>query len=148
MQIRKAVDNDIHAIADTYDRLLLYEKKYGTHSHWQLHVYPTIAVPEKAVPEGTMYVLTDREEICASMILNHDQAPEYAEIPWQCQPDPKAVLVIHTLCIPPEKAGHGYGYQMVRFAKNMAEKTGCLCLRIDTWRNNEPAIILRTISRD
>ena len=142
MQIRKAVGNDIPAIADTYERLLKYEEKYGTHSHWQLNVYPTIAVPEKAVPEGTMYVLIDHDEICASMILDHEQAPEYAEIPWLCQPDPAAVFVIHTLCIPPEKAGHGYGAQMVRFAEDMTEKTGCLSLRIDTWRHNEPAVKL------
>lgn len=139
MQIRRAVQNDIPAIADTYKRLLTYEKKHGTFSHWKLNVYPTIEVPEKAVPEGTMYVLTDNEKLCASMVLDHEQAPEYTEIQWKCDPEPEKVLVIHTLCIPPDLAGHGYGYQMVRFAEDTARRMGCLCIRIDTWLYNEPA---------
>ena len=139
MQIRKAVQNDIVAIADSYKRLLTYELKHGTHSHWELNVYPTIEVPEKAVPDGTMYVLTDNGTICASMVLDHEQAPEYDEIHWGCDSDPENVMVIHTLCIPPEKAGHGYGYKMVMFAEELAARTGCRCIRIDTWRYNEPA---------
>ncbi|MFU0842561.1 MAG: Acetyltransferase, GNAT family [Burkholderia sp.] len=139
MQIRKAVPADIPAIADTYKRLLTYELQHGTRSNWKLNVYPTAEVPEKAVPAGTMYVLTDDGKICASMILNHEQAPEYAGIHWNCGADPEKVLVIHTLCIPPDKAGHGYGSAMVRFAEDFAVRTGCKCIRIDTWAHNEPA---------
>ena len=139
MKIRKADSKDISAIADTYTRLLTYEIKHGSRSHWELNVYPTIKVPEQAVSEGTMYVLTDNEKICASMVLDHKQAPEYTEIQWECNLDPEKVLVIHTLCIPPDKAGHGYGYAMVRFAQDLASQTGCMSVRIDTWMYNEPA---------
>jgi ribosomal protein S18 acetylase RimI-like enzyme len=139
MQIRKATQNDIPAIVDTYKRLLTYETKHGSRSHWELNVYPTIEVPEKAVPEGTMYVLVENESICASMVLDHNQALEYAGIEWKCDSIPEKVLVIHTLCIPPDKAGHGYGYKMVKFAKDFAAHTGCTCIRIDTWMYNEPA---------
>jgi RimJ/RimL family protein N-acetyltransferase len=139
MKIRKAEQKDIPAIADAYEKLLTYEKEHGTSSNWELGVYPTVEVPEKTVPEGTMYVLTDDDQVCASMVLNHDQAPEYAEIEWKCDADPEKVLVIHTLCIPPDKAGHGYGSEMVRFAEDLAADTGCACIRIDTWRYNEPA---------
>lgn len=139
MQIRRADQDDIPAIADTYKRLLIYEREHGTHSNWKPDVYPTVDVPEKAVPEGTMYVLTDDWEICASMILDHNQAPEYAEIVWRCEAEPDKVLVIHTLCVPPDQAGHGYGQKMVRFAEEAAANAGYTCIRIDTWFYNEPA---------
>ncbi len=75
--IRKAVESDINAIADTYNDLLTYEEKHGSNSNWKLGVYPTIKVPQRKIPTGTMYVLEEYGEICASMILNHFQAEEY-----------------------------------------------------------------------
>lgn len=107
--IRKAKAADIKAIADTYIALLTYEQQHTSSSNWKLDVYPTIAVPEAKVPTGTMYVLEENGEICASMVLNHDQAEEYAKVKWQYPGEGENILVIHTLCIPPQKAGHGYG---------------------------------------
>lgn len=49
------------------------------------------------------------------------------------------MLVVHTLCIPPAKAGKGYGSQMVRYAKERAIVEGCSVVRIDTYAYNEPA---------
>ena len=137
--IRKAEMSDIAAIADTYTELLTYEQQNGGHSNWRLGVYPTIAVPEAKVPTGTMYVLEENGEICASMVLNHDQAEEYAGIGWQYPGEDDQVLVIHTLCIPPQKAGHGYGRQMVEYAQKYAKEYGCTTVRIDTYAHNEPA---------
>ena len=48
------------------------------------------------------------------------------------------MLVIHTLCNPPQKAGHGYGRQMVEYAKRYAAEVGCTTIRIDTYVHNEP----------
>lgn len=137
--IRKAEKADIAAIADTYTRLLTYEQQHNSHSNWKLGVYPTIDVPESKVPTGTMYVLEENDEICASMVLNNDQAPEYSDIEWKYSAAGEQVLVIHTLCIPPQKAGNGYGRKMVEFAKEYALKHGCTVIRIDTYAHNEPA---------
>ena len=48
------------------------------------------------------------------------------------------MLVIHTLCNPPQKAGHGCGRQMVEYAKRYAAEVGCTTIRIDTYADNEP----------
>lgn len=85
-----------------------------------------------------MYVLEDGA-ICASMILNQEQAPKYKSIDWLYPAGKSDVLVIHTLCIPPSKAGRGYGRKMVSFAKELAAKNGCAVIRIDTYAHNEPA---------
>lgn len=137
--IRKATESDIQAIADTYTALLTHEKEYGGFSNWVLGVYPTILVPEAKVPVGEMFVLEEQKSICASMVLNHDQADEYKAVSWRYSAEDSQVLVIHTLCIPPDKSGHGYGGKMVAFAKEFAAKTGCTVIRIDTYAYNEPA---------
>ena len=137
--IRKATPSDIPAIAATYNNLFVYEEQNGSNSNWKSGIYPTIKVPESKVPTGTMYVLEEKGEICASMVLNHNQAEEYADIAWKYSGKGAEVLVIHTLCIPPQKAGHGYGGQMVQYAKNYAAESGCSTIRIDTYAYNEPA---------
>ena len=140
--IRQAIPMDIPGISRTYEELLTHEEAHGGTSNWKLGIYPTIAVPEKSIPLGTMYVLTENEEICGSMVLNQDQAEEYAAVPWQYPAQPEQVLVIHTLCIPPKKAGHGYGTKMVEFAKRLVQEQGCTVIRIDTYAHNYPAKLL------
>ncbi|MCD8157677.1 MAG: GNAT family N-acetyltransferase [Clostridiales bacterium] len=137
--IRKAVREDILKIAETYTELLTYEEKQGGASNWKIVVYPTVSVPEKTVPEGTMYVLEEDGKICGSMILNRFQAPEYFEIEWKYTAPEDKVFVIHTLCIPPKKSGKGFGTQMIEYAKRAGERAGCEVIRIDTYVHNEPA---------
>lgn len=135
--IRKATPADVPAIGETYTQLLTHEQTHGSHSNWQLGVYPTEAFAAEHV--HNMYVLEDGGRIAASMLLNQEQAAEYAAIPWQYPAAPEEVLVIHTLCIPPDLAGRGYGRQMVAFAKETAKAQGCRVVRIDTYAYNEPA---------
>lgn len=137
--IRQATEQDIAAITQTYTELLLYEQENGSSSNWKLNVYPTENVPKTAIPKGTMYVLEENNTICASMVLNGEQDPAYAAIPWRYEADPSEVSVVHTLCIPPSKAGNGYGKKMVSFAKEHAKNNGCTVIRIDTSAENEPA---------
>lgn len=137
--IRKAIDSDIPKIAKTYEELLKFEEQNGTNSNWKLGIYPTIQVPQNQIPTGTMYVLEEHGDICASMVLNHKQAEEYSAVSWLYPAPENQVLVIHTLCIPPQKAGHGYGTQMIDYAKKYAVETRCFVIRIDTYAHNEPA---------
>ena len=137
--IRQAEERDIRAIAETYTALLTWEKEHGGQSNWVLDVYPTRAVPEEKVPRGEMFVLEEDGEICASMVLNQEQLPEYAQIPWKNAADPGEVLVIHTLCVPPEKAGRGFGTRMIAFALSHARELECRVIRIDTYAHNERA---------
>ncbi len=137
--IRLADSKDIIAISETYTELLLYERENGSSSNWKLGIYPTIKVPEEKIPTGTMYVLEDNKRICASMVLNKEQADEYDDINWTYSASTDGALVIHTLCIPPSQAGKGYGTKMVQYAKKEAKRLGCKVIRIDTYAYNEPA---------
>lgn len=137
--IRLATEKDIDSIAKTYYDLLTYEKEHGSNSNWQLDIYPTIKVPQAKVPTNTMYVLEENNEICASMVLNNDQADEYKDVEWLYSALENEVLVIHTLCIPPQKTHKGYGKKMLQYAKDFAKEHDMKVIRIDTYVHNEPA---------
>lgn len=140
--IRLAAEKDINAVEQTYRELLTYELEHGSSSNWALDVYPTKKTAEKAMKERTLYVLTIGEEICASIILNQIQPEEYQRISWHYLAAADHILVIHTLCVPPEQAGKGYGKQMIRFAIEKAKDSGCKAIRLDTWAGNKPAAAL------
>ena len=142
--IRKALEKDVPAAAANYRELLTYEKENGTNSKWVLDLYPTRETAEKAWQAGTLYVLEEDGEICGSVILNQLQPAEYGPAPWHIPAAPEEVLVIHTLCIPPSRAGHGYGKQFVQFALALAAQQGCKAVRLDTWAGNKPAAALYT----
>ena len=137
--IRKAAPADIAAICAAYSELFAHERIYGSTCHWVEGVYPTEEVAKNAVRQGSMFVLEEAGAVCGSMILNQSQAPEYAGIDWKIPAAPEEVLVIHTLCIPPSKAGRGYATQMLKFAMEFGRNLGCRCIRMDTYAGNEPA---------
>ncbi len=137
--IRKATATDVESIAASYTSLLQHEQQNGSHSNWQPDVYPTQTSAAAAVEKGEMFVLEQDGQILASVVLNKNQAPEYAQMNWQYAAEPEQVLVIHTLCIPPEFSGQGLASQMINHAKTYAKEQNCLVIRLDTWAQNEPA---------
>ncbi len=137
--IRKAGPADIDAVEAGYTELLLHEQAHGTNTNWVLGLYPTRATAESSLAAGSLYVLEDNGEVCASMICNQVQAAEYASADWAYPAEDSQVLVLHTLCIPPSKAGNGYGTAMVRFYTELGRQLGCKALRFDTWAENKPA---------
>lgn len=137
--IRKATKSDIESVCATYAELFAYEKIHGSTCHWVEGVYPTPAVASNAFEQGSLFVLENNGAICASMILNQNQAPEYANINWEIDAPPDKVLVIHTLCVPPSCSGRGYATQMLKFAIDFGRRLGCCVIRMDTYSGNEPA---------
>lgn len=137
--IRRAMETDLDAVAAAYEELLAYEAEHGSSSNWIPGVYPTRAVAERSYAAQTLYVMEEQGTICASMILNQFQADYYDTINWKYPAKPEEVYVIHTLCIPPSKAGHGYGKQMVQFAIDHVKEMRGKAIRLDTWAENIPA---------
>lgn len=140
MQIRKAAQTDLDAIEESYRELLRNIPPEENYSGWVLDVYPNRAWVEENL--GDMWVLMDEAGFGGSMILNHQQAADYQEIPWEIPAEPDAVMVIHTLCIPPSRAGRGYGRAMVNFAIDEAVRQKMKTLRLDTAAGNRPAAAL------
>ena len=140
--IRQAEQRDIDGVELSYVTLILNDKKTGPYTVFEIGVYPTRATAQKALDEGALYVLEQEEEICASIIMNQYQPDEYGKIAWPCTAKPEEVLVIHLLCVKPTKARQGLGKQLVQFAQEEAKRRGCKAVRLDTGKQNVPAVSL------
>lgn len=144
IMIRKANSTDIDQVENGYLELLRYEKENGAYTVWQEGVYPTRKTAENALSEGSLYVMENCGEICASMIINRKHPEEYVNIKWKCHAEDSEVLVLHLLCVKPSKSGQGIGKEMVRFAIDEAGRRGCKAVRLDTGKQNIPAVTLYT----
>lgn len=142
--VRKATLEDIDGVERSYIELLNYEKEYGKFTVWELGVYPTRETAEKAFWDGSLYVIGQTCEICASMILNQIQPEEYNKIKWKYDVKPEEVVVIHLLCVSPFKSGCGLGTEMIKFAIQKGKELNCKVIRLDTGLQNKPAIALYT----
>lgn len=140
--IRKAMSQDINQVEKSYMELLLHEQEHGAYTAWKLGVYPTRETAEKGVTDGTLYVMEQNGEICASMIVNKVQPEEYGNIKWRYRVQPDEVLVLHLLCVRPSKAGCGIGKDMVQFAIEEGKRLSCSTIRLDTGAQNKPAAAL------
>lgn len=137
--IRKATQEDIKRVAQIYEDHLRAEAEGKNWSNWRLGLYPVEATAQKALDEGWLYVGEDEKGIFGSYILNKNQAEEYRKIPWHYEAADEEVLVIHTLCIAPERRGEKKGEEFCLAAEEIARKMGCRVIRIDTWEGNLPA---------
>ena len=140
--IRKAKKNDIASVIKSYLELFDYEAKHGNWTNWVPGLYPSEKTAQTAWQDGTLYILTENDIFCGSMVLNHIQPTEYQLIDWNYPAESTEILVLHTLCIPPSQKGKGYGKQLIEFALQRAEQIGCNTVRLDTWEGNRPAAAL------
>lgn len=138
--IRKAVSQDIDQVEKSYIEFLLHEQEHGAYTVWKSGVYPTRETAEKSFQDGTLYVMEQAGEICASIIADQVQPEEYDNINWKYDAPPDKVLVIHLLCVRPSKAGAGIGKAMVQFAVEEAKRQSCKSVRLDTGAQNSPAV--------
>ena len=137
--IRAAKQSDIAAVEKSYIELLEHEQNSGTFSNWKLGVYPTRQTAQNALEKGWLFVLEENGDICASMIVNTVQPCEHEKIAWKYKVDDDKAVTVHTLCVPPSKAGHGYGRMMMQYALDFAKKAGYEAVRLDTYAGNLPA---------
>lgn len=139
MQMRKATENDIPAVAAIYDALLDREERGELTTGWTRGVYPTAQTARDALAAGTLYVLEDGGRVTAAAKIDQTQMEQYARCAWRYDAAPEQVLVLHTLVVDPTVKGKGYGTAFVAFYEQLGRDTGHPCLRIDTNARNTPA---------
>lgn len=139
MQIRKATEIDIPAVAAIYDALLDREERGELTTGWTRGVYPTAQTARDALAPGTLYVLEDGGRVAAAAKIDGHQMPQYEQCAWRYDAAPEQVLVLHTLVVDPTVKGKGYGTAFVAFYEQLGRDTDRPCLRIDTNARNTPA---------
>lgn len=136
---RIAEPKDIDRVCEIYDEILTAEEAGKCSIGWARGVYPTRATAETALRLGELFVEEDGGRVVAAARINQEQMPAYALAAWRHPAPDCAVMVLHTLVVPPSKGGRGYGTKFVGFYEAYARAHGCSFLRMDTNARNASA---------
>lgn len=140
MEIRKAKPEEFDSILSFYYTLIDDMQNAVYHPGWQKDIYPDPEELAVELSEGSLYCGFLDGEIVSSMAVNHKfQDDAYAEAKWGVEADAAEVLVIHMLGVGTKHGGRGYAKQMVRFAIDLAERSGMKAVRLDVMKGNLPA---------
>lgn len=139
MEVRKAEESDIDAVAKIYSLIHDQEEAGKISVGWARAVYPTRTTAEEALKRRDLFVAWDHGQVVGAAIINQIQPDAYAQSPkWQPAPDDQ-VMVLHTLVVDPRVSGHGYGKLFLEYYERYALDHGCHFLRIDTQAKNHVA---------
>src|SRR3954468_16077983 len=76
--------------------------------------YPTGDIIKCDVDRGEMYVIEENDAIVAAICLNESQHELYSTVAWT---EAGRVLVVHRLCVAPERQRSGIAARMMDFAE-------------------------------
>lgn len=133
---RKALKEDVEAVACIYERVHDAEAAGITTTCWDKNIYPLKGTAEAACNRGDLYVCEDDGAIVATAIINQLQVDVYEGANWQYPATDDEVLVLHTLAVDPTHHKKGIGAAFVRYYEELAREMNCPVLRMDTNAKN------------
>ena len=139
MIIRKAILQDISAIAEIYDGICDAQAEGKMVVSWIKGVYPTEDTALAALQRDDLFVMEEKNKIVGTAIINQKQMDSYYNADWKFPAEEKEVMVLHTLAISPEYGRKGYGSTFVKYYEEYAREKGCPYLRMDTNAINKTA---------
>lgn len=137
--IRQAGFKDIQGTAKIFEDIIAHEEHNTKYTAFQPGIYPTHKTALKALNENSLYVCELESEISACLIMNKSQPPEYRNVLWKFTAPDENIIVIHLLCVRPDKSGAGLGREMLGFAIDWALSHDSRAIRLDTGAQNTPA---------
>lgn len=140
--IEKGNVDNIDELEILYNELNDFLSDTINYPGWLKGIYPIRETAEKAISEGTLYILRKEGIIAGSIVLNHEPEEAYAQADWGIESEYQDILVIHTLVVHPKFLNQGIGRQLMMFAKEVAFSSGIKALRLDVSKDNIPAIRL------
>ena len=102
-------------------------------------IYPNKLVLKDDVEKQQMQIIEVEERVAGLIVLNEDQSPEYADVPWKFS---GRVLVIHRLTIDPTYQRRGLAMRLMDFAEEVAATDKYDCVRLDAFTRNPAAFSL------
>lgn len=97
--------------------------------------YPTREDIARSLDQGTIFLAKSQGETAGMVVLDGEQAPQYAELVWTTPADS---LVIHKMAVDQAFMGRGVATALFRFAQEEALRQGRRGLRGDTYHKNLP----------
>jgi len=139
MPIRTGSPEDIDSIMNLIRLCIIHMESKNIHQ-WD-EIYPDKKTITKDIEKHELYVLEEDGNLCAFIVLNEFQSPEYKEINWEF---PGKTLVVHRLSVNPSVQGKGFAKKLMQFAYEFAKKQGYESIRLDAFIKNPAAIALYT----
>ncbi|MGB3223466.1 MAG: GNAT family N-acetyltransferase [Desulforhopalus sp.] len=100
-------------------------------------IYPEEATLLQDIEKQEMYVIEQDSRAVGIIVLNDEQSPEYASIPWKYA---GRVLVVHRLTISPTYQNRGLASYLMKFAEDAAAVRAYNCVRLDAFTQNPAAV--------
>lgn len=131
--IRPATGRDLEPLWAQVRSAVAFMNSLGN-PQWN-EAYPTPAHLSSALAANTLFVAEEDGEILGGVILDENQPPEYAPLPWTT---PNPALVIHKLALGAPHMGRGVAAKLLDYAATTAQRRGLPALRVDTYHKNLP----------
>src|SRR6185312_2823724 len=139
MVIRQGTQEDVDSIMNLIRSCIVHMESSNIFQ-WD-EIYPDKDTIIKDIKKQELYVLEELGSICAFIVLNEFQSPEYNSINWKFS---GKVLVVHRLSVDPLMQGKGLAKKLMLFAHEFARKHGYESIRLDAFTKNPSAVALYT----
>lgn len=133
-----AVPEDINDIMSLVQVVIKDMQNTGS-DQWD-DFYPDIQTITSDLKNNTLYILRDQKKCIGMIVLNEDQDNEYQKVNWNGEEE--GVLVIHRLCIHPDRRGKGLANKLMNFAEEYAIENNYKSIRLDAYSANIAAVRL------
>ena len=124
MQIRKAKEEDITAVAALYDAVCDTLEAGENYPGWAKGDYPTRRDAEMGEAAGELFVTEEAGEILGTMMLREEQERNARSAPWQLPLEEQEQLTIYTFAVRPDCRGGGVGRALLGYAEAWAKAQG------------------------
>lgn len=102
--------------------------------------YPSRSFFHAAAAVGTLFALSDKEQIQGVVVLDESQASEWSAIAWRDSAG--RPLIIHALAVAPSAQGRGHGRTLLTYCEEFATGGGYTSIRLDAFSENHAALSL------
>jgi len=133
-----AVPEDINDIMSLIQEVIKDMQNTGS-DQWD-DFYPDIQTITNDQKNNTLYILRDQKKCIGIIVLNEEQDKEYKTVNWAGKND--RILVLHRLCIHPDRRRKGLANKLMNFAEEYAIENNYKSIRLDAYSANVAAVRL------
>jgi ribosomal protein S18 acetylase RimI-like enzyme len=138
MEFRHAEKRDLQQVLSLFAGAVARMRNAGI-DQWDER-YPDRETLTADLEKGEMYLLCAGGGPLSAVVLNAEQAPEYAAVGWKFRGSPAAV--IHRLCVAADTQGKGVGGKTLLCAEKVLQEEGFRSVRLDAFTKNPIALRL------
>ena len=136
MIFRLGKEKDIEELISIYSKNKneLLKRNIFQWGNWN-NGYPNEKFIKNSIDKEELFILSFKNKIIGSVVLNQEQSIEWNEIMWSGENNNS--LVIHAMVIDPFQQGNGFGAKLLENCENYAKNQGYKYIRLDSFSKNK-----------